>query len=136
MPKFSVLKGHDAWIVYEAIIEADSAEQAEEFGNADRHASDIWKANGDVREFDHCEVFEGEAEPFEDDEAPAEEDTLTLVVSVRQRDTILAALRLYQLKEAHAAVRIDQINMIADIAADTGAPLAEAEIDELCEEIN
>ncbi|TDW20483.1 hypothetical protein EV128_125113 [Rhizobium azibense] len=68
MPKFKILKGHDAYVVYEAIIEADTVEQANEFAQADRYASGIWSKTGEVREFDKPEIFEEETELAEPDE--------------------------------------------------------------------
>ncbi|RWI35507.1 hypothetical protein [Mesorhizobium sp.] len=128
MPKFRVLKGHDAWVVYEAIIEADCAEHAEEFAYADRHASEIWTATGDIREFDHCEVFENEIELVEDDETV--EEIKTIAVTGPQRDLILAALRLWQ----HTAIIPEEIHDIA--VNDRGRTLLGSEIDNLCEAIN
>ncbi|MER9176224.1 hypothetical protein NKH72_21850 [Mesorhizobium sp. M0955] len=131
MPKFVVLKGHDAWVVYETVIEADNAEQAFEFADADRRA-DIWVATGDVREFDHCEVFEGEVEEVaEGDDEPVERKNYALTGP--QRNTVLAALRLWQDQAENLAT-----DALVDIATDGGshALLSDRDIDDLCEAIN
>jgi hypothetical protein len=134
MPKFRVLKGHDAWVVYEAIIEAPNEHLAWEFANSDRRADGIWTATGDVRQFDHCEVFEGEVEPVDDDEVV--EEIKTIAVTGRQRDTILAALRVYQ--QACDSCGGDMPMDIDEIATNGGTQdaLDLTEIDQLCEEIN
>ena len=57
----------------------------------------------------------------------------TIVVDTRQRDTILAALRLYE----SMLVTGEQIpHEILCIAADTGSAIDTKEINELCERIN
>lgn len=125
MPKFRVVKGHDAWVVYEAIIEADSVEEANEFANADRRASEIWTKTDDVREFDHCEVFEDETEELAEVDEPK-----TLTLTGPQRDLVLASLRLWQ----RTGIIPEEI---FDIATNgRKQTLLDTEIDQLCEEIN
>lgn len=65
MPRFKVRKGHDAWNLYEAIVEAETAKQAEKL------AAELdleWIDIGETTEFDHWEIMEGSAEEIDDDE--------------------------------------------------------------------
>lgn len=71
LPKFRVVKGHDAWIKYATVVEADSAEEAEAIA-MDRHYDGEWEDDGEA-EFDHYELMEGETkEVTEEGEENAE----------------------------------------------------------------
>ena len=54
-------------------------------------------------------------------------------VTAQERDTILAALRLWQCDSAHIA---DVDGSLADIAAEHGDALTDKDVDGLCERIN
>jgi hypothetical protein len=132
MPKFKVLKGHDAYAVHVAIIEAETVEQANEFAEADKYAG-IWHPTGEVREFEKPQIFEDETELVADDEEL--EDFVQLDLSLTQRDTILAALRLWQSNIKHD---YPDLGLLEEIAtnADQHPALTNEEIDELCEALN
>ncbi len=134
MPKFRVKKGHDAYAVYEAIIEADSVDQANEFAEADRFA-DIWQPTGEIREYDEYEMFVDETEQVPDETA-LEKMTDPLTLTLTERDTILAGLRALQdLSTMNAGELPDGLQ---DILTNGGThpAMTEAEIDALCERIN
>ena len=132
MPKFRVLKGHDAYAVYAAIIEAENADEANDVARADIFA-DIWEPNAEVREFDAAEVFGEETTQIDDDETAAE--AICIRVTARERNTILAALRLW--KDDLIGESPDDA-MLEDIASDGGRhdKLTDEDIDTLCERIN
>lgn len=134
MPKFVVVRGRDAWVIEEAIIEADSAKEAAELvtWRAEQHKLE-WVQTGDVRQFDDTDVFEDETRPLEDGEKLEEIETLQ--VTAAERDTILAALRYWKWdKDGESPDNA----MLDDIATNGGSHEAlDAEaIDELCEKIN
>ena len=117
MPKFLVHKGHDAWVRCEAIVEADTIEEANEIASS--HLFPGWIATGDIDEFDHVDFFPEETEQVDDDyeiDVP-----VNLTISPAEHATILAALRFYR-----------------EIATngDTVVSLNAEAIDELCERIN
>ncbi len=51
MPRFLVHKGHDAWVRYEALVEADTIEEANKIAGSRLFTG--WIVTGDVDEFDH-----------------------------------------------------------------------------------
>jgi hypothetical protein len=69
VPKFKITKGHDAWVLYTAVIEADTAEEARAIA-ADVSFDGPWEEAG-TQEFDHYDVFE-EVEKLEEGEENAE----------------------------------------------------------------
>ena len=133
MTVYRVTKGQDAWVVYEAIIEAETPDQANEFAWADKRA-DIWQPTGDVREFDEVQIFEDETE-----EVPADtvvEENQTINVTPAQRDMILAALLLWLDVVNDGGEYINE--QLVEIATngDQHAMMDDVEIDKLCEAIN
>jgi hypothetical protein len=67
MPKFIVVRGRDAWAIEEAVVEAETAEAAEEWASWNTNADTVeWKATGDVRVFDDTVIMETEARPLEE----------------------------------------------------------------------
>lgn len=73
MPFFAVTKGQDAFVEYVTIIEADDPQQALQLAGSWDY-SGTWRANGNISEFDHFEIFEDcvnqvEAESREEAEA-------------------------------------------------------------------
>lgn len=60
-------------------------------------------------------------------------------MNARERDTIMAALRLWQATNHGKAVTSlpqDQRNMLLEISAEHGKPLTIPEVDALCESLN
>lgn len=63
MPKYLVKKGHDAWVKYGLLIDAPTAEIAEEIADRREFRTGAgWVELGEVDEFDHCEIMKGETE--------------------------------------------------------------------------
>lgn len=134
MPKFVVVRGRDAWIIEEAIIEADSLAEAEDNASWKHNARQLnWVQVGDVRVFDNTEIMEGEARPYNKKDAPIER--VTLHVTPAERDTILAALRFWKWDIYGES---PDNAMLGDIATNGGEheALTGDEIDDLCEAIN
>jgi len=133
MPKFVVRRGRDAWVIEEAIIEADDAEKAEgvAYWKSEQRKLD-WVETGDVRTYDDTEIMEGETRPLQEGEE-LEEHTIVAFTS-EQRDTVLAALRLWQ----RAMERGELPSSLIDIATNSDAHgiLDPDSIDEICETIN
>jgi hypothetical protein len=135
MPKFRVRKGHDAWVIYEAIVEADSIEDANDFISWNSSQAEIdWRRNGEIDEFDHFDTFPDETEEVKDGDEV--EGKLILAVSPEERNTILAALRAYQQVSEQCAG--DLPDDLYDIATNGGAhdALDLEAIDNICERIN
>lgn len=91
MQKFRVNKGHDAYARYTAVIDATDAAHANELLSAGHVTG--WVKSG-IQEYDDFEVFADETELVDADEA--DEGVTVLSVTPRERDIILAALRLWQ----------------------------------------
>ena len=132
MPQFVVRRGYDAFVYYETVVEADTPKEAR------RLAEDImyqgeWVATGDVSEFDDYEIDEFDGVRLLEDGEVIEE-FLTIGVTPRERDAMLAGLRLLQ-----TAVRSSEFApMVREIFTKDGAHsgLDFHEIDALCERIN
>lgn len=95
MPKFVVRKGHDAFVYYETVVEADTSEEARSLAKS-VHYDGEWLATGDVQEFDDYEIDEHSGvrllEPRETVEA-----FQTITMTARERDAVLAGLSTLQL---------------------------------------
>lgn len=129
MPKFIVYAGHDAFYVMKAVIEAENEQDALNIALAGQGVI-TWTSEGVTQVFDDLTVFteEGSVVPY-DGELEIERDQHAL--SKEELDTIIAALRYYQME--YAAVPPD----IMDIAEDGhGAALTIEEIDDLVERLN
>lgn len=124
MPKFIVTKGQDAHVIWEKLIEAESAEEANRIAAEQLEDSD-WVDTGDVRYYDSMTLLEGDTEEY----VPEEQSVVTFTLTGRERDVVLAALRLWQ--ETPVLIDLDEI-----AKGTTGESLTNAEIDELCERIN
>lgn len=57
MPKYKVTKGHDAWVYYETVVEADTPQEAREIAGCIQYAGP-WAKTGEVVEFDHFDMME------------------------------------------------------------------------------
>lgn len=132
MPKYVVSKGHDAFAYYETVVEADTPEQARQLVRS-VHYDGEWLATGYVQEFDDYEIDESSGVRLLK-EGETVETFLTLGVTPRERDAVLAGLRLLQL--AVAGVDIDPAlrNILTNDGAHAGLDLAA--IDALCERTN
>lgn len=135
MPKFVVVRGRDAWVIEEAVIEADSAEQAEDLVSWHTEQRKLdWVKVGDVREFDDTEIMEGETHPYSVENEPLARETI--YVTDKQRDQILAALRLWQDVVNDGGTYITQALLDIATNGDDHELLDDIAIDELCEAIN
>lgn len=129
MPQFVVRRGHDAFVYYETVVDAQTAEEARHFADSFQYEGD-WLATGDVSEFDDYEI--DHVRPLEDGETV--EGFLALGVTTQERDAALTGLRLLQL-----ALESGQLApMVRDIFTNNGAHagLDLRAIDALCERIN
>lgn len=133
MPLFKIVKGHDAWVKYATLVEADTLNDAECVA-ASRDYDGKWVPVG-VSEFDHNEIMEGEAEEVASDCVLEEVTDYSLTPA--ERDTIIAALRYWQerltLTDPHAIE--DESDLLVGIATNAGAhpPLDADAIDALIE---
>lgn len=132
MPKFVVSKGHDAFVYYETVVEADTPEQAQRLAES-VHCDGEWFATGYVQEFDDYEIDEHSGvRLLEEDETV--EAFASVAVTAQERDAVLAGLRLLQL----ALARGDTDPALGSILTNDGAHagLDLPRIDDLCERIN
>jgi hypothetical protein len=124
MPQFIVTKGQDAHVLWEKVFEADSIEHANQLAEADKDG-DGWVETGDTRYYDDMTIHEDETEEFHPEDQP-----VTLILDIAERNIILAALRLWQ---RTATIETE----ITDLASDHtthGCFLTDDEIDTLIEE--
>ena len=129
MPQFVVRKGHDAFVYYETVIDADTPEEARQLA-ADIMFQGEWVATGDVAEFDDFEI-DG-VRLLEDGESVKE--FVSIGVTAQERDAVLAGLRLLQI-----AVRTGNFApMVREIYTNDGAHtgIDASAIDALCERTN
>ncbi|WLR90911.1 hypothetical protein [Shinella zoogloeoides] len=133
MPLFKVVKGHDAWVKYATLVEADTLNDAECMA-ADRDYEGVWVETGDIAEFDHNEIIEGEAEEVAPDYVLTE--VITYCFEPQEIDALIAGLRCLQdLRTMNAGELPDALN---DIVTNNGAHagLSDDAIDALCEVLN
>lgn len=121
-----LFKNYNAVLAVDATISAESDEHAKDL--ADGLAIELLAATLKVK---------NEWMPMIDDTSvlrviPPPDGLHPIALTTRERDTILAALRQRQ-QYVESGVVTD---MLDDIAADSGQPLTNPEIDELCERIN
>ena len=132
MPKFIVSKGHDAFVYYETVVEADTPEAARTLAKSVHHDGE-WLATGYVQEFDDYEIDEYSGvrrlEPGETVEA-----LQTIGVTGQERDAVLAGLRLLQVALARAAIDPPLRSILTNDGTHAGLDLLG--IDALCERIN
>jgi len=132
MPKYVVSKGHDAFVYYQTVVEADTPEKARRRA-VSHHYNGEWVATGYVQEFDDYEIDEySGVRLLEDGETV--EAFLTITVTAQERDAVLSGLR--HLQAALGAGHIAP--MLRDILTNGDShPVPDlAEIDALCERIN
>lgn len=130
MPKFRVVKGHDAWARYVTVVEAESAPHAvSKVTQLDYDGE--WVRDG-FSEFDDKTIFSEEVREVSG-EAVAEK-SVDLLVTEAERDTILAALRFYQ--ERGQGDPMNRSDAIHDIATNNGNTISldAGAIDKLIEE--
>ena len=132
MPKFVVSKGHDAFVYYETVVEADTPEKAQKLAES-AHYGGAWLATGYVQEFDDYEIDEHSGVRLLDD-GEAVEAFLTMGVTAQERDALLAGLRLLQLALGRGDLEPALENIVTNDDAHTG--LDPTRIDALCERIN
>lgn len=127
MPKFVVQKGHDALVYYERLVEAETIEQANELADKDKYAEG-WFATGDHVEYDSCDILDENTVVLEEGEEFEQGDFTTLKLGPAERNTIIAALRLWQRKG------IIPDDLIEIVRCGGVQPLWDNEIDVLIEE--
>lgn len=132
MPKFVVSKGHDAFAYYETVVEADTPEEARTLAES-VHYDGEWFATGYVQEFDDYEIDEYSGVRLLE-EGETVEEFATIGVTARERDAVLAGLRLLQLGIASGSFEPALKNILTNDGAHDGLDLPE--IDALCERIN
>jgi hypothetical protein len=132
MPKFVVTKRHDALVYYEAIVEAATPADARDLARS--YSFDCqWFATGDVSTYDDFEIDADDGvRPLENGETI--EAFLTLAVTVGDRDTVLAGLRLLQTALARGDIDPSLTSILTN--DDAHAALDLTQIDALCERIN
>jgi len=115
MPLWKVKRGRDAYAIEETIVEAESAEQAEQIAT-DRDNRDVvkWADTGEVVTFDDTRLFDGETVKVEDDEDALLLEARTLLLSPREAATLFASMQHYAdegFDERHN--RPDRVNFFA-----------------------
>jgi hypothetical protein len=128
LSRYKVRKGQDAYLFYETVVEAESAEEAYEIADASGYTG-AWIPAG-FAEYDDFTIFDDEIELMDDDEDIIESAVHEL--TPEERNHILASLRLWQRTPDYAR------GAETDIAIDGGhaRALTNEEIDELCERLN
>ncbi|KAB2792263.1 hypothetical protein F9L06_22055 [Brucella anthropi] len=132
MLKFVVSKGHDAFVYYKTVVEADTPEEAKDLARSVYYEGDWW-ATGYLQEFDDFEIDEHSGVRLLNDGETIEE-FLTFNVTAQQRDAVLTGLRLLQL--ALEADNIPPLLRRIFTNDDAHAGLDLKRIDALCEGIN
>lgn len=129
MTNYIVRKGHDAFVYYETVVDAETPADARQIADSLQYEGE-WFATGDVSEFDDYEI--DHVRPLEDGETI--EGFLTLGVTAQERDAVLTGLRLLQLalESGHIAPMLRHI--FTNDGAHAGLDLRA--IDALCERIN
>lgn len=131
MSKFKVRKHQDAYAVYETVVEADSAEAAGTIAGARGYDGSWHKSH--VMEFDDYDMFPEEIEAVADEFTLDDlEEFVEVQFTPRERDGVLAALRLWQ--KAPEDTRAYLSDIFTNSKAHDG--LSDEEIDDLCERIN
>jgi hypothetical protein len=132
MPKYVISKGHDAFVYYETVVDADTPEKAQQLAES-VHYDGEWVETGHMQEFDDYEIDEYSGVRLLE-EGETVEAFLTITVTSRERDALISGLR--HLQAALEAGHIAQL--LRDILTNgESQPVPDlAEIDVLCERIN
>jgi hypothetical protein len=134
MPQFVVIKGQDAHLIWEKVVEANSVAEANEIATAQLNDGD-WILTGDARHYDSMTLLGDDTE-----ELIPEPETAVFCLELAERDTILAALRYWQdrltFEDPHAIE--DESDLLVAIATNGGShpPLTAEAIDALCIRMN
>lgn len=132
MPKFVVSAGHDAFVYYETVVEADNPEQARALVQSVQYDGE-WIATGHVQEFDDYEIDEHDGvRPLEGGERF--DPFLTIGITAQERDAVLTGLRLLHLALEASNIAPPLKNVLTNDGAHSGIGLNE--IDALCQRIN
>lgn len=132
MPKFVVGKGHDAFVYYETILEAETPEEARDLAQS-VHYEGEWHATGYVQEFDDFEIDEHSGVRLLAD-GEAIEAFSTVGITAPERDALLTGLRLLQVALARSDIDPSLRAILTNGGAHVGLDLNR--IDALCERIN
>lgn len=131
MPKFKVRKHQDAYVIYDTVVDAESADVAGTIAGSNGYTGTWHKSH--VREFDDYDMFPEEIEPVSDDYTLDDlEEFVEAQFTPRERDGVLSALRLWQKTPEETRA------YLSDIFTNGGKHdgLTDEEIDALCERIN
>jgi hypothetical protein len=132
MPNYVVSKGHDAFVYYETVVEADTPEQARSTVKS-VHYDGEWRATGYVQEFDDYEIDESSGVRLLE-EGESVEEFRTIAITAQERDALTTGLRLLQL--SLEAGRVAPIPRDILTNGDSHPGLDPAAIDALCQRIN
>lgn len=142
MKFFTVVKGQDAYIEYVTVIEAIDEEDARMSASSYAYEG-TWIPNGIINDFDHYDIFddrteEVEATSFEEavKQIHDEYDFKDVRLSPAERNTILAALRLWSDSINDGSEYLTEELITIATNGDTVAMLDDAQVDRLCQEIN
>jgi len=131
MPKFVVRKGHDAFVYYETVVEADTSAEAQSLAKS-VHYDGEWLATGDVQEFDDYEIDEHSGVRLLERRETVEAFH-TITVTAHERDAVLAGLSTLQLALINGPLDPVFMDLLTSNGAHAGLELHE--IDELCRRI-
>lgn len=132
MPKYVVRKGRDAFVYYETVVDAATPEEAQALAESIKYDGE-WVATGEISEFDDYDIDEYDGvRRLEDGEIL--EAFLNIGVTARERDVMLAGLRLLQLALARDDIDPPLRSILTNDGAQVG--LDSPQIDALCERIS
>ncbi|KAB2756328.1 hypothetical protein F9L00_21010 [Brucella anthropi] len=132
MPKFVVSKVHDAFVYYDAVVEADTFEDALDLAYSPHFKGD-WCATGYVQEFEDYIIDENSGvRVLKDGETV--EAFLSIAVTAQEHDAVLTGLWLLQFALVRGPVEPLLRNTFTNGGAHSGLDLTE--IDALCERID
>lgn len=131
MTKFVVSKGHDAFVYYETVVEADTPEEARTRAES-VHYDGEWLATGDVQEFDDYEIDEQSGVRLLE-KGETVEVFHTITVTAHERDALLAGLQTLQLALINGPLDPVFMTILTNNGAHAGLYLHE--IDDLCQRI-
>ncbi|MFN3320014.1 MAG: hypothetical protein ACK43M_14800 [Allorhizobium sp.] len=131
MPTFVVSKGHDAFVYYETVVEADAPDEARALAT-NVHYDGEWLATGYVQEFDDYEIDEQSGVRLLES-GETVEALHTITVTAHERDAVLAGLCTLQLALINGPLDPVFMTILTNHGAHAGLYLHE--LDELCERI-
>ena len=141
--KFRIVRGRDAWAIEEAIVEVegvDTPEEAEEWASwRENAASSTGRRRATSASSTTPRSWKAKPRRSTGTPEPVVEQHKYYALTGAERDTVLAALRVFQAKAAYdGGVCGEQLTAIIDIATNGGAhPALDVDaIDALCERIN